>query len=84
MVGVEWFEYRDEPISGRGNHTGESNESSALVLGENYAFGMIDGTDRPKYDRVSKVRSANIAPLAGLGLLGPAPVLNEAPANGAT
>ena len=84
VVGVEWFEYRDEAVSGRGNNNGESNVSSALVLGENYAFGMIDVTDRPKYDLISKVRSANIATLAGLGLLGPAPVLNGAPANGAT
>jgi uncharacterized protein (TIGR03437 family) len=84
VVGVEWFEYRDEAVSGRGNNNGESNVSSALVLGENYAFGMIDVTDRPKYELVSKVRSANIATLTGLGLLGPAPVLNGAPANGAT
>lgn len=84
VVGVEWFEYRDEPVSGRGNNSGESNISSALVLGENYAFGMIDVTDRPKYDLVNKVRAANVATLAALGLLGPAPVLGSAPANGAT
>lgn len=84
VVGVEWFEYLDEPVTGRGNNNGDSNISSALVLGENVAFGMVDGTDRPKYDLVNKVRAANIAALQGLGLLGPAPILDSPPANGAT
>lgn len=84
VVGVEWFEYTDEPVSGRGNNDGESNVSSSLVLGENVAFGMVDGADRPKYDLVSKVRAANIAALQSLGLLGVSPALTSAPANGAT
>jgi uncharacterized protein (TIGR03437 family) len=84
VVGVEWFEYLDEPVSGRGNNDGESNISPSLVLGENTAFGLVDGTDRPKYDLVNKVRAANIAALQSLGLLGATPVLTLAPANGAT
>lgn len=67
-VGVSWFEYEDEPISGRGNSSG-SNAGTALVYGEDYAFGMVDVTDQPKYDLVNKVRAANQAALASLGLL---------------
>ena len=84
VVGVEWFEYFDEPITGRGNNDGETNISPSLVLGENTAFGMVDITDRPKYDLVDKVRAANITTLQSLQLLGPAPILTTAPANGAT
>jgi uncharacterized protein (TIGR03437 family) len=54
------------------------------VTGESFAFGMVDVADRPKYDLVNKVRAANIATLQSLGLLGSAPVLTSAPANGAT
>jgi uncharacterized protein (TIGR03437 family) len=84
VVGVEWFEYADEPVTGRGNNDGSSNISTSLVLGENTAFGMVEITDTPKYDLVNKVRAANIAALQSLGLLGDAPVLTSAPANGAT
>jgi uncharacterized protein (TIGR03437 family) len=84
VVGVEWFEYADEPVSGRGNNNGDSNISPGLVVGENIAFGLIDDTDRPKYDLINKVRAANIAALQSLGLLGAAPQLTSAPANGAT
>jgi uncharacterized protein (TIGR03437 family) len=81
---VEWFEYADEPVTGRGNNDGSTNISSSLVLGENVAFGMVDGADRPKYDMVNKVRAANIAALQSLGLAGTSPALTSAPANGAT
>ena len=84
VVGVEWFEYADEPASGRGNNDGEPNISASLVLGENVAFGLVDVTDTPKYDLVNKVRAANIAALESLGLLGTAPALTSPPANGAT
>jgi uncharacterized protein (TIGR03437 family) len=84
VVGVEWFEYADEPVTGRGNNDGSTNISSSLVLGENVAFGMVDGADRPKYDMVNKVRAANIAALQSLGLAGTSPALTSAPANGAT
>ena len=48
-VGAAWFEYRDEPVSGRG-FLGETDLD--LVEGEDYAFGMVDVADRPKYDLV--------------------------------
>jgi uncharacterized protein (TIGR03437 family) len=84
VVGVEWFTYRDEPVSGRGNTNGVGNISFNLVVGEDIAFGMVDVTDRPKFDLVNKVRATNIATLASLGLIGSAPVLTGAPSNGAT
>ena len=40
----------------------------SLMVGENLAFGLVDVTDRPKYDLVNQVRSANIAVLQSLGL----------------
>ena len=58
----------DEPVSGRGD-TGGHNGGSKLVYGENYAFGLVDVADRPKYDLVEKVRAANLAALQSLGLL---------------
>jgi uncharacterized protein (TIGR03437 family) len=57
-VGVAWFEYRDEPVSGRG-FLGETGLD--LVEGEDYAFGMVDVADRPKYDLVEQVRTTNLA-----------------------
>jgi uncharacterized protein (TIGR03437 family) len=57
-VGVGWFEYRDEPVSGRG-FLGETDLD--LVEGEDYAFGMVDVADRPKYDLVEQVRTTNLA-----------------------
>jgi len=66
-VGVSWFEYRDEPVSGRGD-TGGHNAGSKLVYGEDYAFGLVDVADRPKYDLVERVRAANLTALQSLGL----------------
>lgn len=57
-VGVNWFEYRDEPVAGRG-YDGETDLD--LVEGEDYAFGMVDVTDNPKYDLVTQVRATNLA-----------------------
>jgi hypothetical protein len=31
------------------------------VIGENYAFGLVDVTDRLKWDFVARVRAANLA-----------------------
>lgn len=67
LVGVSWFEYRDEPVSGRGDASGK-NIGTNLVYGEDYAFGMVDVADQPKYDLVNKVRAANVAALEQLGL----------------
>lgn len=57
-VGVAWFEYRDEPMAGRG-FAGE--DDTAVVEGEDYAFGMVDVSDTPKYDLVNAVRTTNLA-----------------------
>lgn len=54
-VGVNWFEYRDEPVTGRGPGSGPD-----LVYGEHYAFGMVDNTDQPKWPLVERVRAANL------------------------
>lgn len=68
VVGVEWFEYHDQPVTGNADN-GDVMPAS-LVIGQNQAFGMLDVTLQPKYDLVNAVRAANIATLQGLGLLG--------------
>jgi uncharacterized protein (TIGR03437 family) len=71
-VGVAWFQYRNEPVTGRGPGRG-----SDLVYGENYAFGMVDVADRPKYDLVERVRATNLdAPLGRLALNSVPPNVN--------
>jgi hypothetical protein len=55
-IGTIYFEYRDQPITGRGPGVGEK-----LVLGEHYAFGLIDICDHPKWDLLGPVRSANLS-----------------------
>ena len=70
--GAGWFEYRDEPVSGRG-FLGETDLD--LVEGEDYAFGMVDVADRPKYDLVDQVRTTNLA-MAQRRLAFAAPKLN--------
>ena len=54
-VGMLLFVYRDQPITGRGPGRGPS-----LILGEDYAFGVITETDRPKWAMVRRVREANL------------------------
>jgi uncharacterized protein (TIGR03437 family) len=71
-VGLAWFEYRDEPVSGRG-FLGETDLD--LVEGEDYAFGMVDVSDSPKYDLVNQVRTTNLA-MAQRRLTFAAPILN--------
>lgn len=56
VLGTMWFQYRDQPLTGRGPGSGEG-----LVYGEHYAFGIIDIADRPKWDMVERMRAANIA-----------------------
>lgn len=55
-VGVAWFEYRDQPVTGRG-----SGQGPAVVYGESIALGLVDVGDRPKWDLVERVRDANLA-----------------------
>ena len=54
-VGGLWFEYRDEPVTGRGPGSGP-----ALTYDEHYAFGIVDVTDRPKWAMVERMRDANL------------------------
>jgi uncharacterized protein (TIGR03437 family) len=76
-VGVSWFEYEDEPVSGRGMTSG-SNIGTALEYGEDYAWGLVDVTDQPKYDLLNPIRAANLAALQTLGLLPATPGLTAA------
>ncbi|MBV9848189.1 MAG: glycosyl hydrolase [Armatimonadetes bacterium] len=55
-VGLAWFEYRDEPLTGRGGGHGPD-----LVYGEDYAFGTVDVADHPKWDLIAAMRRANLA-----------------------
>jgi len=54
-VGVCWFFYRDQPLTGRGPGRG-----ARLVFGEHFAFGAIDELDRPKRELVHRMRQANL------------------------
>jgi hypothetical protein len=56
-VGVFYFQYRDQPITGRGPLPGPATD---LVHGENFAFGIVDVTDRIKWEFAQKVRDANL------------------------
>lgn len=55
-VGVAWFQYRDQNPSGRGPGSGPN-----AVYGEHYAFGVVDVTDRPKWELATAMRAANLA-----------------------
>ncbi len=54
-VGTIWFQWRDQPLTGRGPGRGPQ-----LTFGEHFAFGLITITDRPKWDLVRRMRSANL------------------------
>jgi hypothetical protein len=54
-VGVHWFQYRDQPLTGRGQ------KGTSLILDEHFAFGLVDITDQPKWDLVTPMRRANLA-----------------------
>jgi len=54
-VGGSWFEYRDQPITGRGPGYG-----ARPTYGEHFAFGLIDETDRPKWEMIARMRGANL------------------------
>jgi hypothetical protein len=56
IIGTDWFQYRDEAISGRGPGSGPG-----LVYGEHYAFGLIDMADNPKWDMIERIRTANLS-----------------------
>ncbi len=54
-IGMTWFTYRDQSLTGRGPGRGEMP-----VIGEHYAFGLITETDRPKWPLVKKMREVNM------------------------
>jgi hypothetical protein len=54
-VGLLWFHYRDQPLTGRGPGRGEMP-----YFGEHFAFGLITETDRPKWDMVRRMREVNL------------------------
>ena len=58
-VGALWFTWRDQALTGRGPGHGDK-----VVYGEHYAFGVVDGCDRPKWDLVSRMREANLTAAA--------------------
>lgn len=56
VVGGGWFEYFDEPLTGRGPGQGPEQ-----VYGENYAFGLYTEQDQPRWAMLDLMRSANLA-----------------------
>lgn len=60
IVGVHWFQYLDEPLTGR------------LLDGENGHFGLVAITDLPYPGFVAAVRKSNLAALDRLRKLAPA------------
>ncbi|RYG32429.1 glycosyl hydrolase [bacterium] len=54
-VGATYFQYRDQPVTGRGPGSGYD-----LVHGESLAHGFVDITDRPKWDLVRAARDTNL------------------------
>ncbi|WP_432218805.1 beta-agarase [Pseudomonas kribbensis] len=55
IVGVHWFQYLDQPVTGR------------LLDGENGHFGLVGVTDLPYQGFVETVRKSNLAALDQLG-----------------
>lgn len=49
MIGVHWFQYIDEPLTGR------------LLDGENGHIGLVNITDRPAQELIKKVKETNIS-----------------------
>ena len=44
MVGAHWFQYSDQPLTGRGD-------------GENYRIGFVDITDTPYLEMIQAARA---------------------------
>ncbi|MFJ2466478.1 beta-agarase [Pseudomonas sp. NPDC087615] len=55
IVGVHWFQYLDQPVTGR------------LLDGENGHFGLVGVTDLPYQDFVETVRKSNLQAIDQLG-----------------
>jgi hypothetical protein len=54
-IGAMWFQYRDQPITGRGPGRGKQ-----LFIGEHTAHGLIEFTDHPKWELVKRMREVNL------------------------
>lgn len=55
-IGISWFTYRDQPITGRN----QGKNEPAFSLGEeNHAFGLVDVTDTPKRVLFESMKKAN-------------------------
>lgn len=53
-LGLIWFLYRDQPLTGRGPGRGDQ-----LAIGEHYAFGIVTETDRVKWPLARAIRGTN-------------------------
>jgi hypothetical protein len=54
-VGLIWFFYRDQTVTGRGPGRGPQP-----YFGEHYAFGLITETDKVKWDLCTRMRAINL------------------------
>jgi hypothetical protein len=54
-VGLIWFFYRDQPVTGRGPGRG-----AQPYFGEHFAFGLITETDKVKWDLCTRMREVNL------------------------
>ncbi|MGQ9730720.1 MAG: glycosyl hydrolase [Candidatus Zipacnadales bacterium] len=54
-VGLIWFFYRDQPLTGRGPGRG-----AQPYFGEHYAFGLVTETDKVKWDLCTRMRAVNL------------------------
>lgn len=54
-VGGLWFQYRDQPLTGRGPGKGKR-----LFHGEHAPIGIVEFTDRPKWELVRRMREVNL------------------------
>lgn len=76
-VGMIWFHYRDQPLTGRGAGYGPE-----LVYGEHYAFGLVTETDRVKWPLVERMREANLsAPVWRMEVMGVGPFPDVPPSH---
>ncbi|HEX2948781.1 MAG TPA: glycosyl hydrolase, partial [Armatimonadota bacterium] len=60
-IGAFWFQYRDQPVAGRGPVNSPGGTGDLLYYGEHYAFGVVDVTDTPKWELVKRMRQTNLA-----------------------
>jgi hypothetical protein len=54
-IGALWFQYRDQPLTGRGPGRGKR-----LFIGEHTSHGLIEFTDHPKWEMLRRMREVNL------------------------